>query len=35
MATRIFNRLGQLGIALAIGGGVINSALFNGMILMN
>ncbi|EDV21036.1 expressed hypothetical protein [Trichoplax adhaerens] len=29
MATRFFNRLGQLGVALAIGGGVLNSALYN------
>jgi len=29
MAAQIFNRLGQLGVGLAIGGAVVNSALFN------
>merc|ERR1711974_208622 len=28
-AAQIFNRLGQLGVGLAIGGAVVNSALFN------
>lgn len=26
----IFNRIGQLGLGLALAGGVINSALYNG-----
>ena len=29
MAAQIFNRLGQLGVGLALAGGVVNSALFN------
>merc|ERR1712001_511398 len=29
MAAQIFNRLGQLGMGLALAGGVVNSALFN------
>jgi prohibitin 1 len=29
MAAQIFNRLGQLGLGVAIAGGVANSALFN------
>lgn len=29
MAAQIFNRLGQLGVGLAIAGGVVNSALYN------
>ncbi len=29
MASQVFNRLGQLGVALAIGGSVVNSALYN------
>jgi prohibitin 1 len=29
MAAQIFNRLGQLGVALAVGGGVVQSALYN------
>jgi len=29
MAAQMFNRLGQLGVGLAIGGAVVNSALFN------
>jgi len=29
MAAQIFNRLGQLGMGLAVGGAVVNSALFN------
>jgi len=29
MAAQLFNRLGQLGVAVAIGGSVVNSALFN------
>lgn len=30
MAAQLFNRLGQLGLGLAVVGGVVNSALFNG-----
>lgn len=29
MAAQLFNRLGQLGVGVAIAGGVVNSALFN------
>jgi len=29
MAAQIFNRIGQLGVGLALGGAVVNSALFN------
>ena len=29
MAAQLLNRLGQLGVGLAVGGAVINSALFN------
>ena len=29
MAAQLFNRLGQIGVAVAIAGGVVNSALFN------
>ena len=29
MAAQLFNRLGQLGVGMAIAGGVANSALFN------
>ena len=29
MAAQLFNRLGQLGLGVAIAGGVVNSALFN------
>jgi len=29
MAAQLFNRLGQLGVGLAVGGAVVNSALFN------
>lgn len=30
MAAQFFNRLGQLGLGVALAGGVINSALYNG-----
>lgn len=30
MAAQIFNRIGQMGLGLALAGGVINSALYNG-----
>ena len=29
MAAQLFNRLGQLGVGLAVGGAVINNALYN------
>ena len=29
MAAQLFNRLGQLGVGVALAGGVVNSALFN------
>ena len=29
MAAQLFNRLGQLGVGVAIAGSVVNSALFN------
>ena len=32
MAARFLNNVGRLGIGLAIAGGVVNSALYNGMI---
>lgn len=28
---QLFNRIGQVGLGVALAGGVINSALFNGM----
>lgn len=30
MAQQLFNRLGQVGLGVAIFGGVVNSALYNG-----
>lgn len=30
MATQFLNRIGQLGLGVAIVGGVVNSALYNG-----
>lgn len=30
MATQFLNRLGQIGLGVAVVGGVVNSALFNG-----
>ena len=32
MAAQIFNRIGQLGLGVALVGGVVNSALYNGML---
>ena len=29
MAAQLFNRIGQLGVGIAVAGGVVNSALFN------
>lgn len=34
MATRLFNALGKVGIGLAVAGGVVNSALYNGMYIL-
>lgn len=31
---KLFESIGKLGLALAIGGGVVNSALFNGRYCM-
>lgn len=31
MAAQFFNRLGQLGLGIALTGGVVNSALYNGI----
>lgn len=31
MAAQLFNRIGQIGLGVAIAGGVVNSALYNGM----
>lgn len=30
MAVNLFNRIGQLGLGVALVGGVVNSALYNG-----
>lgn len=30
---QLFNRIGQLGLGLALAGGVVNSALYNGLFL--
>jgi prohibitin 1 len=30
MAAQFFNRVGQIGLAVALVGGVVNSALYNG-----
>jgi len=30
MASKFFNRIGQLGLGVALVGGVVNSALYNG-----
>lgn len=32
MAANFFNRIGQLGLGVALVGGVVNSALYNGTI---
>lgn len=31
MAAQLFNRIGQIGLGVAIAGGVVNSALYNGL----
>lgn len=33
MAAQFFNRLGQIGLGIALTGGVVNSALYNGTAL--
>lgn len=30
---KLFESIGKLGLALAIGGGIVNSALYNGKLL--
>lgn len=32
MAAQVFNAIGKLGVALAIGGTVVSSALYNGKL---
>lgn len=32
-AAQIFNRIGQVGLGIALVGGVVNSALYNGMTM--
>lgn len=32
MAAQLFNRIGQVGLGLALAGGVVNSALYNGLL---
>lgn len=34
MAQQLFNRLGQLGLGVALFGGVVNSALYNGKLVV-
>lgn len=29
---QLFNRIGQIGLGLALAGGVVNSALYNGLL---
>jgi prohibitin 1 len=33
MAAKVFESIGKFGLALAVAGGVVNSALYNGEIL--
>lgn len=33
MATQFLTRIGQLGLGMALAGGVVNSALYNGKLL--
>lgn len=35
MAAQFLNRIGQLGLGVALVGGVVNSALYNGDIFYN
>lgn len=35
MAAQLFNRVGQLGLGVALVGGVVNSALYNGNKINN
>lgn len=32
MAAQLFNRIGQVGLGVALVGGVVNSALYNGIV---
>lgn len=32
MAAQLFNRIGQVGLGVALVGGVVNSALYNGNV---
>ena len=34
MAAQFFNRIGQIGLGVAVVGGVVNSALYNGKIIV-
>lgn len=34
MAAQLFNRIGQMGLGVALVGGVVNSALYNGKYLL-
>lgn len=34
MAAQFFNRIGQLGLGVALAAGVVNSALYNGLLIM-
>jgi len=34
MATRLFSALGKLGVGIAIAGSVVNTALYNGKIIL-
>lgn len=35
MAAQLFNRIGQVGLGVALVGGVVNSALYNGKLVSN
>lgn len=35
MAAQLFNRIGQVGLGMALVGGVVNSALYNGTYTFN
>lgn len=34
MAAQFFNRIGQIGLGVALVGGVVNSALYNGKVIV-
>lgn len=34
MAAQFFNRIGQLGVGVALAAGVVNSALYNGYLFL-